>query len=169
MNKAKKHRSQSISTRLRQISPAKKQQVGTRMQIAVNLDEALKAKGWKRIQLADALGVDRSLITKWLSGTHNFTIDTLVQLSVVLEVALADLILEAQPSISKVAKANQVVEASNRSVSPQYQGSITIDTLQSQFLIRDTGQYFPLSLDTQSTYQFSAEKLNPEDKEISAA
>ncbi len=69
----------------------KKQQIGTRMQIAVNLDEALKAKGWKRTQLADALGVDRSLITKWLSGSHNFTIDTLVQLSIILEVELAQL------------------------------------------------------------------------------
>ena len=62
------------------------------MQTAVNLDESIKAKGWKRTQLAEALQVDRSLITKWLSGTHNFTIDTLVQLSVILEVELAQLV-----------------------------------------------------------------------------
>ena len=70
------------------------------MQIAVNLDESLKAKGWKQTQLAEALGVDRSLITKWLSGTHNFTIDTLVQLSVILDITLADLVSDRVTSFS---------------------------------------------------------------------
>jgi ribosome-binding protein aMBF1 (putative translation factor) len=100
MNRAKRYRNRSTNERLHQISPTKKQQVGTRMQIAVNLDEALQAKGWKRTQLAEALQVDRSLITKWLSGSHNFTIDTLVQLSVILDITLADLVSDRVTSFS---------------------------------------------------------------------
>ena len=68
------------------------------MQIAVNLDEARIAKGWKKNQLAEALGVDRSLITKWLSGSHNFTIDTLVQLSTTLDVELNALVSDQAAS-----------------------------------------------------------------------
>ena len=127
------------------------------MQIAVNLDEALKAKGWKRTQLAEALGVDRSLITKWLSGTHNFTIDTLVQLSVVLDVTLTGLISEIQPSTSKVAEVDKAGGAPSRSVSPHYQGSMTISASQGQILIQDTGRHFPLSLDTTDNFELNKE------------
>jgi transcriptional regulator with XRE-family HTH domain len=164
MNKTKKHRSQSLSERIRRINPVKRQQVRTRMQIAVNLDEALKAKGWKRTQLADALGVDNSLITKWLSGTHNSTTDTLVQLSMVLEVKLSELISEEGIDNTKTAVATVFKEAAKQSVSSDYQADITVNADQTHILNRRTGKSFPLPLDTQSTYQFSTEKLNPEDQ-----
>lgn len=170
MNKAKKHRSQSTSERIRRISPVKRQQVRTRMQIAVNLDEALKAKDWKRTQLAEALQVDRSLITKWLSGSHNFTTDTLVQLSMALEMKLSELISEEGTDKSKTAVAAESIDAAKQSVSSNYQGDITINANQTHIIHKSTGESFPLPLDTQTIYQFPAKKTTDlEDKEIPAA
>ncbi|MGF1637323.1 MAG: multiprotein-bridging factor 1 family protein [Cyclobacteriaceae bacterium] len=60
--------------------------------MAAKIDEAIKAKGWKKIDLLNALGRDnQSIITKWLSGTHNFTMDTLIDLERVLDVSLLNL------------------------------------------------------------------------------
>ncbi len=47
------------------------------MLISVLIDEALKAKGWNKKQLAEAMHKNPSEVTKWLSGTHNFTLETL--------------------------------------------------------------------------------------------
>jgi len=51
------------------------------MLIAAKIDDAIKAKNWKKKDLLEAMGrKNPSLVTKWLSGTHNFTVDTLVEL-----------------------------------------------------------------------------------------
>ena len=59
-----------------------------RMMIAARIDEAKKTKGWKNKDLAKALGKKPSEISKFLSGTHNFTIDTLSDLEEVLGIQL---------------------------------------------------------------------------------
>ena len=59
-----------------------------RMMLAARIDEAKKAKGWKNKDLAKALGKKPSEITKYLSGTHNFTIDTFSDLEEVLSIQL---------------------------------------------------------------------------------
>jgi ribosome-binding protein aMBF1 (putative translation factor) len=51
-----------------------------------------KSKGWKHKDLLSAIGKENSsIITKWLSGTHNFTVDTLVELEQALNIRLIDL------------------------------------------------------------------------------
>ncbi|MDR0890434.1 MAG: helix-turn-helix domain-containing protein [Oscillospiraceae bacterium] len=42
-------------------------------------------------QFAEQLGVSQGLIAKWESGRHNFTVRTLVELSLKLHIDLADL------------------------------------------------------------------------------
>ena len=44
----------------------------------------LKEKGLKQKDLALRLGKNESEISKWMRGTHNFTIDTLVSIENVL-------------------------------------------------------------------------------------
>jgi ribosome-binding protein aMBF1 (putative translation factor) len=56
--------------------------------IAEVIAEAIKKKGWKKQQLAKRVGVNNSVITKWLSGVHNFTLETLMEIEHVLEVRL---------------------------------------------------------------------------------
>lgn len=61
---------------LAEITP--EQQAGTdcKMRIACIIDDAMKAKGLGKKQFADKIGRKPSEITKWLSGTHSFTIET---------------------------------------------------------------------------------------------
>lgn len=59
-----------------------------RMMLAARIDEAKRAKGWKNKDLAKALGKKQSEISRYLSGTHNFTTDTLSDLEEVLGIQL---------------------------------------------------------------------------------
>ena len=53
--------------------------------IAVRINEILKRKGWTQADLAKAMGKKEAEISKWLSGSHNFTISTLARIETVLE------------------------------------------------------------------------------------
>ena len=48
--------------------------------IVDRIHEILKEKGLKQKDLALRLGKNESEISKWMRGTHNFTIDTLVSI-----------------------------------------------------------------------------------------
>jgi transcriptional regulator with XRE-family HTH domain len=77
-----------INELLTEVTPKERQRVRDRMMLAARIDDALAEKGWTQKQLATALGKSPSEISKWLSGTHNFTTDTLSDLSCVLDVKL---------------------------------------------------------------------------------
>lgn len=55
------------------------------MDIADQIIAILKAKGWSQKKLADALGKKESEISKWLSGTHNFTLRSLTKMEAILK------------------------------------------------------------------------------------
>jgi len=58
--------------------------VARRMRIADQIADAMDAAGIGKKQLAERLGKCPSEITKWLSGTQNFTADVLSEISRVL-------------------------------------------------------------------------------------
>ncbi|MFZ4400178.1 MAG: helix-turn-helix domain-containing protein [Bacteroidales bacterium] len=92
MKKAEEHSSSIIENILNNISKADALKVEKRMALAVLIDEAIKAKEWKRKDLAEALQIKNlSVITRWLSGTHNFTVDTLSDIERVLEIKLLNI------------------------------------------------------------------------------
>lgn len=81
-----------IEELLNSMSPEESLRIENRMLMAAKLDEAIKAKGWKKKDLIKALGkTNQSEVTKWLSGTHNFTVDLLTDLGRVLEVNFLNL------------------------------------------------------------------------------
>jgi transcriptional regulator with XRE-family HTH domain len=51
-----------------------------RQLIAGRLQGILDELGWKKKDLAEKLGKNPSEVTKWLSGSHNFTMDTLAEI-----------------------------------------------------------------------------------------
>lgn len=55
--------------------------VARRMRAAIQIADAMEKHGISKKQLADMMGRRPSEITKWLSGTQNFTLDTLTELS----------------------------------------------------------------------------------------
>jgi transcriptional regulator with XRE-family HTH domain len=84
-NKAEKYSSELLANILDEISPAEQEKIDKRMLLAAKIDDARIARGLSRKELAHALGKQPSEITKWLSGTHNFTSDTLFDLERVLK------------------------------------------------------------------------------------
>ena len=58
------------------------------MMIAVKIFDAMRAKGIGKKKLAEMIGVSPSVVTKWLSGESNFTIDTLTSLELALNIQL---------------------------------------------------------------------------------
>ena len=94
MNKAEKHTSKIIQGLLEESSPVEMQQTRMKMHIAAKIDDTIQSKGWTRSKLATQLGKSRSEITKWLSGTHNFTVDTLTEVCYVLGIEMASLFVK---------------------------------------------------------------------------
>ena len=86
------YNSSIIDELLDEISPIEQEKIDKRMLLAAKIQDAIKAKGWKNKDFLEALGKDNpSIITKWLSGTHNFTIDTLVEIEHALGISLLNL------------------------------------------------------------------------------
>lgn len=68
--------------------PATNQRVENRMFLAVKIADVLEKSKLKKKDLAKLLDKSPSEISKWLSGDHNFTIDTLSEIGSVLGVNL---------------------------------------------------------------------------------
>ncbi len=77
---------------LASITPVEQAKIDAKMLLAAKIADGMKAKGWNNSDLLKAIEkVSPSLVTKWLSGTHNFTSDTLVELEHALGIQLLDL------------------------------------------------------------------------------
>ena len=87
----RKRNSSEIRELLQETTPQEKLQISTKMAIAARLEDLLEAKGWNKGQFAEQVGKNPSEITKWLSGTHNFTIDTLAEIAVVMNMSVSEL------------------------------------------------------------------------------
>lgn len=113
-----------IEQLLNHISPEESLRIEAKMILAAKIDDALKAKGWKKKDLMIALGKkNQSEITKWLSGTHNFTIDLLTDLGRVLNTSFLNLELDTK-NASRTYKSKQTIVSfgankSNRNLSTQ--------------------------------------------------
>ncbi len=59
----------------------------------------MKAKGWNKLQFAIEIQKKPSVISRWLSGTHNFTSDTLSDIGLLLGIDLFQ--LETKPEEKK--------------------------------------------------------------------
>lgn len=71
-------RSNIIEARRKHVNPLARQNIDLSFQIVDRIHEILVAKGLKQKDLAMKLDKKEAEISKWMRGTHNFTIDTLV-------------------------------------------------------------------------------------------
>ena len=88
MNKS--YKKNLLNGLLESITPEEQAKTDKKMILASKIANAIKAKGLKKSEFAEILGKQPSEISKWLSGTHNFTIDTLMDIERVLSVQLLD-------------------------------------------------------------------------------
>ncbi|MBO5834552.1 MAG: helix-turn-helix transcriptional regulator [Bacteroidales bacterium] len=61
-----------------------------RMRLAIKIADAIAQSGLTQKEFAERMNKKPSEISKWLSGTHNFTIDTLYDISRELGITLID-------------------------------------------------------------------------------
>lgn len=71
--------------------PEVEQFVEKNLAISEKVRLALEAKGWSKTHFAEILGKSPSEVTKWLSGTHNLTLKSIVKMEIALGVDLINL------------------------------------------------------------------------------
>ena len=85
-------RSSILENRRRQVNPEIRESVDMSFQIVDRIHEILVEKGLKQKDLALLLGKKEAEISKWMRGTHNFTIDTLVTIERALQAPILQVI-----------------------------------------------------------------------------
>lgn len=73
-------RSSILEARRKAVNPAIRQKVDLSFQIVDRIHEILNSKGLKQKDFASIMGKSEAEISKWMRGTHNFTIDTLLSI-----------------------------------------------------------------------------------------
>ena len=85
-------RSSILENRRRSLNPEIRESVDMSFQIVDRIHEILTEKGMKQKDLAMLLGKKEAEISKWMRGTHNFTIDTLVSIENVLRAPILQVV-----------------------------------------------------------------------------
>ncbi len=73
-------RSKVLEKRREVVNPAVRDTVALSFRIVDRIYDILEEKGLKQKDLACKLGKSEAEVSKWMRGTHNFTIDTLVSI-----------------------------------------------------------------------------------------
>lgn len=86
-------RSNVIESRRKKVTPEVRKSIDLSFLIVDKIHNVLQSRGLKQKDLACMLNKKESEISKWMRGTHNFTIDTIIQ----IEEALGEPILQIVP------------------------------------------------------------------------
>ncbi|WP_367769052.1 helix-turn-helix transcriptional regulator [Flavobacterium sp. WC2421] len=88
--KARVYNSPIVESILSNISKEELDITEGKMRLAIKIAEAIRTTGLNKSQFAKKINKNNSEISKWLSGTHNFTTDTLLLLESELPIKLVD-------------------------------------------------------------------------------
>jgi ribosome-binding protein aMBF1 (putative translation factor) len=110
MNSPKKRNSPILQKVQLERNNRESQRTRTSILLAAKINSAIAEQGWSKFKFAQALKTKPSIISKWLSGTHNFTTDTLTDIQCLLEIELLNLHRpDTGRSVSMVGAANLTV------------------------------------------------------------
>ncbi len=73
---------------LANIDPKELARTRKRMMLAAKIEEAMKKRGFNQKQFALLMGKSEAVISEWLSGDRNFTVDTLTDIEEILDIQL---------------------------------------------------------------------------------
>lgn len=82
--------SRILEERRKRVRPETRESVALSFRIVDRIHDILHEKGLKQKDLALKLGKSEAEISKWMRGTHNFTIDTLVSIEVALDAPIVE-------------------------------------------------------------------------------
>jgi len=88
MSSIMRQKKNALGRLLQSIDPVETEKRTMCMIISARVQDAMKDQGINKRTLAEMLNKKPSVITKWLSGTHNFTTETLVEISIALGVSM---------------------------------------------------------------------------------
>ena len=97
--KARKYNSSKLQKLLDEVTPLEMEQTKVKMQLAARIEDFMRAKGWNKSQFAEKVVKNPSEITKWFSGTQNFTTDVLTEIAFALGVDLTALFGKKQVQV----------------------------------------------------------------------
>ena len=80
-----------ISSILDKITPEFQEEIDYRMNLASKIYSGIKAKSRNKSKFSDEMQVSPSIISRWISGTHNFESDTLFKIQKKLGIRLIDI------------------------------------------------------------------------------
>ena len=85
-------RSSILEGSRKMVNPETRERVDLSFQIVDRIHEILTEKGLRQKDLALQLGKKEAEISKWMRGTHNFTIDTLVAIEQALDAPILQVV-----------------------------------------------------------------------------
>ena len=74
-----------MEERRKHVNPETRERVTLSFQIVDRIHEILVQRNLRQKDLAEMLGKSEAEISKWMRGTHNFTIDTVVSIEEALQ------------------------------------------------------------------------------------
>lgn len=92
--------SPAIAQLMSEITPQEKRQTRTKMGLAARISDLIRTQSMSKSEFAEKMSKNPSEISKWLSGTHNFTIDTLVEIATALNVEVGELFVSEQKPVT---------------------------------------------------------------------
>lgn len=98
-NKTKRTSSPLIKKLMAEASPLEKMKNKSRVELACRIDDLIKERKHTYTEFSKLVGKHPSEITKWVSGTHNFTMDTLVEIASALNIELTSLFNESKSKV----------------------------------------------------------------------
>ena len=123
-NKARVHKNPRLAKIISDIPELDKRKIAGRMSLAARIDDLRKASGFRsKTAFARAVNKHESVITKWLSGTHNFTADTLEEISEALGVPIGAFFSHDTQLINQGSSAYVVAEAKSTYASKEFKRS----------------------------------------------
>ncbi len=89
--KARKYNSPKLQALMGEITSTEMEQTKVKMQLAARIEDMMLKRGWSKSEFAEKVNKNPSEITKWFSGTQNFTTDILTEIACAFGVEVATL------------------------------------------------------------------------------
>ncbi len=102
MNKARQVSDPLLEEILGTITPLEKEKTRVSMEIAARIAECMGEREMSKSGLATKVAKQPSEVTKWLSGTHNFTVATLVEICAALDIKIEHLFQSKEPPLPEL-------------------------------------------------------------------
>ena len=81
------------------IQPVEMEKTKAKMIIAARIADLLQETGMPKVKFAEKVGKQPSEVSKWLSGTHNFTVETLCEIASALNVDFYEVVKRERKSV----------------------------------------------------------------------